>query len=98
PPRSPPLPYTTLFRSSGYASRTGFPDREPALPPTALADMVAGLYGAFAVMVALRQVEAKGGIGQVIDLPLLDPLFSFIATEAARSEEHTSELQSRGHL
>jgi crotonobetainyl-CoA:carnitine CoA-transferase CaiB-like acyl-CoA transferase len=80
--------FGTLVESmSGYASRTGFPDREPALPPTALADMVAGLYGAFAVMVALRQVEAKGGpkggTGQVIDLPLLDPLFSFIATEAA---------------
>ena len=76
--------FGTLVESmSGYASRTGFPDREPALPPTALADMVAGLYGAFAVMVALRQVEAKGGVGQVIDLPLLDPLFSFIATEAA---------------
>jgi crotonobetainyl-CoA:carnitine CoA-transferase CaiB-like acyl-CoA transferase len=52
------------------------------LPPTALADMVAGLYGAFAVMVALRHVEVEGGAGQVIDLPLLDPLFSFIATEA----------------
>src|SRR5246127_4296190 len=75
--------FGTLVESmSGYASRTGFPDREPALPPTALADMVAGLYGAFAVMVALRQVEAKGDAGQVIDLPLLDPLFSFIATEA----------------
>jgi formyl-CoA transferase len=33
-------------------------------------------------MVALRQVEVEGGAGQVIDLPLLDPLFSFIATEA----------------
>ena len=76
--------FGTLVESmSGYASRTGFPDREPALPPTALADMVAGLYGAFAVMVALREVETKGGRGQVIDLPLLDPLFSFIATEAA---------------
>jgi crotonobetainyl-CoA:carnitine CoA-transferase CaiB-like acyl-CoA transferase len=81
--------FGTLVESmSGYASRTGFPDREPALPPTALADMVAGLYGAFAVMVALREVETKGGptkgaMGQVIDLPLLDPLFSFIATEAA---------------
>jgi crotonobetainyl-CoA:carnitine CoA-transferase CaiB-like acyl-CoA transferase len=75
--------FGTLVESmSGYASRTGFPDREPALPPTALADMVAGLYGAFAVMVALREVETKGGMGQVIDLPLLDPLFSFIATEA----------------
>src|SRR5438309_4881577 len=75
--------FGTLVESvSGYAARTGFADREPVLPPTALADMVAGLYGAFAVMVALRQVEVEGRGGQVIDLPLLDPLFSFIATEA----------------
>jgi len=76
--------FGTLVESmSGYAARTGFADREPALPPTALADMVAGLYGAMAVLVALREVETKGGRGQVIDLPLLDPLFSFISTEAA---------------
>jgi len=76
--------FGTLVESmSGYAARIGFRDREPALPPTALADMVAGLYGAMAVLVALREVETKGGHGQVIDLPLLDPLFSFIATEAA---------------
>jgi crotonobetainyl-CoA:carnitine CoA-transferase CaiB-like acyl-CoA transferase len=75
--------FGTLVESmSGYAARTGFADREPVLPPTALADMVAGLYGAFSVMVALRRVEVEGGDGQVIDLPLLDPLFSFIATEA----------------
>jgi crotonobetainyl-CoA:carnitine CoA-transferase CaiB-like acyl-CoA transferase len=75
--------FGTLVESmSGYAARTGFADREPVLPPTALADMVAGLYGAFSVMVALRRVEIEGGDGQVIDLPLLDPLFSFIATEA----------------
>src|SRR6516164_7824878 len=74
---------TSVESMSGYAARTGFADREPALPPTALADMVAGLYGAMAVLVALREVEKKGGNGQVIDLPLLDPLFSFIATEAA---------------
>jgi crotonobetainyl-CoA:carnitine CoA-transferase CaiB-like acyl-CoA transferase len=73
--------FGTLVESmSGYAARTGFADREPVLPPTALADMVAGLYGAFAVMVALRRVEVEGGGGQIIDLPLLDPLFSFIAT------------------
>src|SRR3954462_62196 len=65
-----------------YAARTGIADREPVLPPTALADMIAGLHGAFAVMVALRRVEVEGGSGQVIDLPLLDPIFSFIATEA----------------
>src|SRR6516162_7711839 len=76
--------FGTLVESmSGYAARTGFPDREPALPPTALADMVAGLYGACAILVALRHREIGGGAGHVIDLPLLDPLFSFIATEAA---------------
>src|SRR3954463_1235135 len=75
--------FGTLVESmSGYAARTGFADREPVLPPTALADMIAGLYGAFAVMVALRRVEVGGGEGQVSALPLLDPLFSFIATEA----------------
>src|SRR5215204_4761672 len=75
--------FGTLVESmSGYAARTGFADREPVLPPTALADMVAGLYGAFAVMVALRRVEVEGGAGQVIDLPLLFLLNDTAATEA----------------
>jgi crotonobetainyl-CoA:carnitine CoA-transferase CaiB-like acyl-CoA transferase len=87
--------FGTLVESmSGYAARTGFADREPALPPTALADMVAGLYGAFAVLTALREIEVKGGQGQVIDLPLLDPLFSFIATEAA-IHRLTGEVRER---
>jgi crotonobetainyl-CoA:carnitine CoA-transferase CaiB-like acyl-CoA transferase len=68
---------------SGFAAKTGFPDRPPVLPPLALADMIAGLYGAYAVMVALREVEANGGNGQVIDLPLLDPIVSILGPEAA---------------
>jgi formyl-CoA transferase len=48
-----------------------------------LADGVAGLYGAAAAMIALREVEKKGGHGQVIDLPLLDPLFAILGTHAA---------------
>jgi len=68
---------------SGFAAKTGFPDRPPVLPPLALADMIAGLYGATAVMVALREVEMNGGTGQVIDLPLLDPIVSVLGPEAA---------------
>jgi crotonobetainyl-CoA:carnitine CoA-transferase CaiB-like acyl-CoA transferase len=68
---------------SGFAAKTGFPDRPPVLPPLALADMIAGLYGATAVMVALREVEVNGGDGQVIDLPLLDPIVSILGPEAA---------------
>lgn len=67
---------------SGFAHRNGFPDREPVLPPLALADMIAGLYGAYAVMVALREVELKGGEGQVIDLSLLEPVLSTLGPEA----------------
>ena len=74
---------TLVEGMSGYAAKTGFPDRAPVLPPTALADMVAGLYGAYAVMVALREIETKGGKGQVIDLSLLEPIHSVIGADAA---------------
>jgi formyl-CoA transferase len=68
---------------SGFAAINGFADREPVLPPMYLADGVAGLYGAAAVLVALREAEKHGGRGQVIDLPLLDPLFAILGPQAA---------------
>ena len=68
---------------SGFAAKNGFADRPPVLPPLALADMIAGLYGAMAVLIALREIEQNGGKGQVIDLPLLDPIFSILGPEAA---------------
>ncbi len=73
---------TLVEAMSGFAAKNGFADRPPVLPPLALADMVAGLYGAYAVMIALRVVE-HGGKGQVIDLPLLDPVISILGPEAA---------------
>lgn len=68
---------------SGFASFNGFPDREPVLPPMYMADSYAGLYGAIGAMIALREVEVNGGRGQVIDLPLLDPLFHVLGPQAA---------------
>ena len=67
---------------SGFAAMTGFADRAPVLPPLALADMIAGFYGAFATMVALR-VVGQGGPGQIIDLPLFDPIYSTLGPTAA---------------
>jgi crotonobetainyl-CoA:carnitine CoA-transferase CaiB-like acyl-CoA transferase len=92
-----PLPgFGTLVEAmSGFAARTGFADREPVLPPLALADMVAGLYGAFATVTALRardidavrepgRARGSGAIrGQVIDLTLLESMFSVLGPEAA---------------
>jgi formyl-CoA transferase len=74
---------TLVEGMSGFASFNGFADREPVLPPMYLADTVAGLYGAAAAMIALREVEKNGGRGQVIDLPLLDPIFAVLGPQAA---------------
>ena len=74
---------TLIEGYSGFASMNGFEDREPVLPPMYLADCMAALNGYGAVMVALREVEMNGGTGQVLDLPLFDPLFSMLGPQAA---------------
>jgi len=74
---------TLIEAMSGFATMNGFADREPVLPPMYLADGIAGLYGAAGAMIALREVEKNGGHGQVIDLPLLDPLFAILGPQAA---------------
>ena len=83
-PYQPRPGFGTLVEGmSGFASFNGFADREPVLPPMYLADTLAGLYGAAAAMIALREVEKNGGRGQVIDLPLLDPMFAVLGPQAA---------------
>jgi len=74
---------TLVEAMSGYAHLNGFPDKPPALPPLAMADMIAGMYGAAGVLTALRSAE-KTGIGQVVDLSLFEPIFSLISSEAAK--------------
>jgi formyl-CoA transferase len=74
---------TLVEGMSGFASFNGFADREPVLPPMYLADTISGLYGSTAVMIALREIELNDGDGQVIDLPLLDPLFAVLGPQAA---------------
>lgn len=68
---------------SGFAAKNGYADRPPTLPNMALADMVAGLSGFAAVLVALREVELKGGRGQVVDLSLLEPMFAILGPDVA---------------
>jgi crotonobetainyl-CoA:carnitine CoA-transferase CaiB-like acyl-CoA transferase len=74
---------TLVEAMSGFAARNGFEDREPVLPPLALADMVAGLSGAMATVIAVRNVEVNGGRGQVVDVSLLEAVFSILGPEAA---------------
>jgi crotonobetainyl-CoA:carnitine CoA-transferase CaiB-like acyl-CoA transferase len=63
---------------SGYAGITGFPDGPPQLPPIALADEVAGLFGTIGALVALYHRDSADGTGQVVDLSLYESLFSLM--------------------
>ncbi|MGO3124612.1 MAG: CaiB/BaiF CoA transferase family protein [Advenella sp.] len=74
---------TLVEAMSGFSYLNGHADKPPTLPPLALADMIAGVYGAAGVLTALRAAE-KEGIGQVIDLSLFEPIFSFISSEALK--------------
>jgi crotonobetainyl-CoA:carnitine CoA-transferase CaiB-like acyl-CoA transferase len=58
---------------SGFAALNGEPESPPLLPPLALADGVAALATAFAVMIALHAREGSGR-GQVVDTSLVEPL------------------------
>lgn len=71
--------FGTLAESlTGFAHLTGQPDGPPTLPNGPLADGLAGITGAFAAMVALYWRDARGGVGQMIDLSLCEPLLRLI--------------------
>ncbi len=66
--------FATLAEAmSGFAAINGEPDGAPLLPPIALTDEVTGLAAAFATMVALHS-----GVGQVVDVNLLESLFQLM--------------------
>jgi len=74
--------FGTLAESmSGFAALTGEPDGPPTLPPFGLADGIAGITGAYAVMLALYQRDARGGRGQVIDLAIIEPIMSVVGAQ-----------------
>ena len=71
---------------SGFASMNGFKDRPPVLPPFAMADSVAGIYGAALALAAMHGQRAIGAADrtvQEIDLSLFEPLFSILGPQAA---------------
>jgi crotonobetainyl-CoA:carnitine CoA-transferase CaiB-like acyl-CoA transferase len=84
---------TTAEALSGFAALNGEPEGPPLLPPIALTDEIAGLAGAFAVLVALRHRD-RTGEGQVIDVNLLDAMLQFMG-QLPSAWAHTGYLQPR---
>ncbi|MFV0490614.1 MAG: CaiB/BaiF CoA transferase family protein [Pseudorhodobacter sp.] len=71
---------TLVEGMSGFAHRNGESGGDPLLPPLALADMISGLYGSNAIMMALRSRDQTGQ-GQIIDLSLLEAMVSVLGPE-----------------
>jgi crotonobetainyl-CoA:carnitine CoA-transferase CaiB-like acyl-CoA transferase len=62
----------------GLAFLAGYPDRPPVTPGSAtIPDYMAGFYGAFGVMLALKARE-RTGKGQMVDIGLYEPIFRIL--------------------
>jgi crotonobetainyl-CoA:carnitine CoA-transferase CaiB-like acyl-CoA transferase len=74
--------FGTLAESmSGFAAMTGEPSGPPTLPPFGLADGIAGLAGAYAVLLALYHRDSRGGRGQMIDLAIIEPILTVLGPQ-----------------
>lgn len=65
---------------SGFAAMTGEPEGPPTLPPFGLADSIAALATAFAVLTALNG-RASSGRGQVVDLAIIEPILTVLGPQ-----------------
>ncbi|PSM42104.1 acyl-CoA transferase [Streptomyces dioscori] len=65
---------------SGFAAITGEPDAPPVLPPFGLADSIAGLATAYAVMTALAARD-RTGRGQVVDMAIIEPILTVLGPQ-----------------
>lgn len=65
---------------SGFAAITGEPDAAPTLPPFGLADSIAGLATAYAVMTALAARD-RTGEGQVVDMAIIEPILTVLGPQ-----------------
>ena len=67
----------------GIMSLTGMPGGDPVMVGVPQADMVAGMFGAFAIVAALYARE-RTGEGQVIDATMLGGQVALLSRQAAR--------------
>jgi formyl-CoA transferase len=69
---------TPAAAMGGLTYITGFPDRPPITVPIALADYLAGLFGAIGALAALLERERNGTAGQWVDVSLYESVFRLL--------------------
>lgn len=93
PYRSRPGFGTLAEAMSGFAAMTGEPDGPPVLPPFGLADGIASLATAYAIMVALH-ARGRSGVGQVVDVAIIEPILAMLGPQITRWDQ-LGTVQSR---
>jgi crotonobetainyl-CoA:carnitine CoA-transferase CaiB-like acyl-CoA transferase len=84
---------------AGLTYLLGYPDRPPLNVPIPLADLLAGLQGALAAVMALYWRDARGGPGQVADISLYESVFRLLDSLVSeygltgRVRERTGDLR-----
>ncbi|MPV35596.1 CaiB/BaiF CoA transferase family protein [Georgenia subflava] len=78
---------------SGFAAMTGEADGPPTLPPFGLADGIASLATAYAIMTALHARQATGR-GQVVDVSIIEPILGMLGPQITRWDQ-TRTVQPR---
>jgi crotonobetainyl-CoA:carnitine CoA-transferase CaiB-like acyl-CoA transferase len=86
PYRSRPGFGTLAEAMSGFAAMTGEPEGPPVLPPFGLADGVASLATAYAIMVALHARD-RSGVGQEIDVAIIEPILAMLGPQITRWDQ-----------
>ncbi|HYP45088.1 MAG TPA: CoA transferase [Propionibacteriaceae bacterium] len=81
---------------SGFAAVTGEPDGPPTLPPFGLADGIAALTTAFAVLAAVRARDLTGR-GQVIDVSILEPILAMLGGQLTAYDQLGLVQERRGN-
>jgi crotonobetainyl-CoA:carnitine CoA-transferase CaiB-like acyl-CoA transferase len=82
---------------SGFAAITGEPDGPPTLPPFGLADGIAALTCAQAIMTALYHRDVRNGDGQVIDLAIVEPMLTVLGMQAMVYDQLGTVQQRTGN-
>ena len=96
PYRSRPGFGTLAEAMSGFAAMTGEPDGPPTLPPFGLADGIAGLATAIAILAALRAKDRLGR-GQVIDTALIEPILTILGPQPTWYDQLGIVQERRGN-
>lgn len=81
---------------SGFAAITGEPAGPPTLPPFGLADGIAALTTAFAVLAAIEARHATGR-GQVVDTALIEPIFALLGPQATVWQQLGRKQERQGN-